>query len=234
MNKLFPLSVIFSSLLSGCGGGGSSSPTTTAGGTTTPTPTTNISALTFNPAAATEALYKSDLTVTLNAQNTTRPILWQIKYTNIGIENIDGAAYSAIQRLSIFTDNGIQQTPSNTKMYYIGSPFRPYIPREPDRNNGWSYATTYSNVTIPTSVKVGDFGVLYTGRKEYTPLTVTGERCYTSCPTVDSTVTYAVESDTATTVYFCEIILKEKNCLKINSSNQVVGMKRIVNDIIYQ
>jgi len=187
-----------SALLAACGGGGGGAPETNT--------VDQISNVTLNPAAAVQSLF----TTTRNVSG--------IQYSAGTPEIFNGVTYQVQNILSI-DSNG---NSSASKRYYSLNPFAIYTPEY-----SYSYAVNYlmnyyyvsrTPGVLPTSAKVGDFGLYETATVE-----VAGG----SRGTTQETSAWTLTKYTNTTALFCYGALNSQNltyktCYKLNARGEIV------------
>ena len=201
--KNFEFIVAFgvSALLAACGGGG--------------TPGTNtaevdqISNVTLNPAAAVQSLYVA----TVNAPS--------IQYSAGTPEIFNGVTYQ-VQNVLTIDSNGNSNT---FKRYYTLSPFSiftpPYSYSPSDSHFTTDSITIYRGVgTLPTSAKIGDFGLYetvtvspYIGSYQYATYQITSPWTLTKYSNTTALFCFGTLDNPALTV---------KTCYKLNAHGEVV------------
>jgi hypothetical protein len=215
-------------LLAACGGGGGGG----GGGGTTSSEIDNISGKTLNPAQAIQDVYQMVGSKTIGSD--------KYQYTQGPLETIDGQQFN-VQNILILNAAGNTQ---NLKRYYKLNPFSIYSPPKfyvtdaalnqiPINDPNYYYkvsmdiTSALSLGVLPTSAKVGDFGV-YENSPSYVACTIkiNAGSCYTTSSLVNSS--WTLEKFDANTALLCfgatnNPRLTNKTCYKINSISQVVG-----------
>lgn len=211
-------------LLSACGGGG--------GGGNTSSEIDSISGKTLNPAQAIQDVYQMVGAKTIGND--------KYQYSQGPIETINGQQFN-VQNILIL--NAVGNT-TNLKRYYKLNPFSIYSPPKiyetdgaynqiPINDPNYYYKLSYSITSdlslgvLPTSAKVGDFGV-YENSPSFVACTIRINvgSCHTNTSLVNSS--WTLEKFDANTALLCfgatnNPRLTNKTCYKINSLSQVVG-----------
>jgi hypothetical protein len=177
-NAAVTILVVAAAMLSGCGGGGSSTPP-------------NLSSA---PGAATlNAYYQASHQSTLNASASGNNFSLTLNFTpNAGTTMFEGSTVgSATETLSL-SQNGVLVTNDIQTVYYTVNPFVPY---GSVRSNGTEYAVEQSYSPLSTTITVGQTGPLATSTTYHdsTKAQIDGTQ----------TTTFAVHTDTPTTLQFC-------------------------------